>query len=1038
MLSNAPLAQPFTVLQPFGANPSLHSQILMNQQPLLGHEGMDLQAPPGKPVAAVQSGSVLCAVTGHSRYGAAVLLEHEWGQSLYANLARLDVRAGESVKAGQTIASLGEDTQSAPAHLHFGLRIQPFATDDGWMGYSDPAPYLARLAKPRGPVMGPHIIGPIQPHLELLRQWQPRLITVLDPNPDEMALLRTACPDAIIIGRIFVADSDVENRIRANPEAAAQWAHELTMQRLTPHVNYWQIANEVLPQAADLPLLARFEMRRMQLAAAAMYFCAIFAFSVGNPDLPVADRMGLWRLLYPAIELAEQAGHIVTVHQYGAPDVWKPDQDWYGYRLEHQVLRRLPFKQVQFAVSEYGIDGLIQGGTPRGWQSFTDANGYAGQLIRSGRYLERFSGRVLGYSVFTLGHNNPWQTYEISGAVADQLATQSPRGTWQSAQAMATGIGPAEPNRTADLGTQGTGGSGGQSPEPNQPVIVPVVQPNQPSAPATGIGPSPVGSVTRRVTEWADDMRLSVRTIGERPDVTTGDVVYIVKDIFTTRNGSWDVTTDPYAVPQWAKDAYLSGTFQKAYEKSNLYAAVIGLDGQFVTDQEIVFWTGGLEKLNDLGSTTWEVRRTSESPGWGTLVMFSSSSYDPSAGQEGPWCWTPNKPVPAEVVCGGGLPNGENVSTFVVWQAVNKSELDNPTPTPTPPTPTPPTPEPPTPTPPTPEPPTPTPPTPTPTPEPPTPTPTPTPTPSPSVVRRLGSWVERLNLQIKEIKDRPDPAPTGDYVYLIKDVFTTRDGNWEPSSVYGSVDQWARDAYLKPFGDPEYFDDAGADHHLFAAILDKDGKLLKNMDMLYWSDGFAQLGNPTYNGYVWGSNGYRFPRTKERSGWANIIMSESSNYVPERGETGPWCWTPYGLPAEVMCGAGMPAKQHVSVFAVWQAVPKSTVVVPPPVTGDFRIYMPGVMRDAQPPAAPSNAPQSLSGSTVPPTALVESIRRAAWGQLGLAYEGGAPLAEYARRAGLGAPLGQVFETAGHLAQAFYGGIAYAPVAAPNQVAHILW
>jgi hypothetical protein len=299
--------------------------------------------------------------------------------------------------------------------------------------------------------------------------------------------------------------------------------------------------------------------------------------------------------------------------------------------------------------------------------------------------------------------------------------------------------------------------------------------------------------------------------------------------------------------------------------------------------------------------------------------------------------------------------------------------------------------------------------------------------------------VKTLNLQIKSVAERPDLLPAGDYVYLIKDVFTTRDGRWEPSSVYGSIDQWARDAYLKPLGDPEYFDDAGADHHLFAAILDKDGKLLKNMDMLYWSDGFAQLGNPAYNGYVQGSLGFRYPRTKERSGWANIIMSESSNYVPERGEAGPWCWTPYGLPAEVICGGGMPAKQHVSVFAVWQAVPKSEAGTPPPVTGDFRIYLPGVMRDAAPQVAPQAAPQGLTpSSSAAPAALVGAIRAAAWNRLGFDDPQGSPLAEYARRVGLGAPLSGLFETAGHIAQAYYGGIAYAPVGEPGRAGHIAW
>ena len=130
---------------------------------------------------------------------------------------------------------------------------------------------------------------------------------------------------------------------------------------------------------------------------------------------------------------------------------------------------------------------------------------------------------------------------------------------------------------------------------------------------------------------------------------------------------------------------------------------------------------------------------------------------------------------------------------------------------------------------------------------------------------------------------------------MIKDVFTTRDGSWEPSEVYGAIDPWARDAYLKPQGDPEYFDDAGADHHLFAAILGLDSKLLKNFPITYWSDGFAMLGDPNYTAYA-------TQYTKDKSGWGNLVMGPSSSYVPQRGEHGPWCWMPQGLPAEVMCG----------------------------------------------------------------------------------------------------------------------------------------
>ena len=187
--------------------------------------------------------------------------------------------------------------------------------------------------------------------------------------------------------------------------------------------------------------------------------------------------------------------------------------------------------------------------------------------------------------------------------------------------------------------------------------------------------------IERRVTPWFDDLNLALRTIAERPDQPSGDVVYLIKDVFTTRNGSWEPSSEPYAVPQWAREPYLDpGVFQKAYEPNNLYGAVIGLDGQFVNGQQILYWTGGLEYLTHLQDTTSATINAWETPGWATMVLYNSSSYAPGAGESGPWCWTPNG-LPAEVLCGGGLPDGEHVSTFVVWQAVRAQDLE-PTPTP--------------------------------------------------------------------------------------------------------------------------------------------------------------------------------------------------------------------------------------------------------------------------------------------------------------------------------------------------------------------
>jgi len=68
-----------------------------------------------------------------------------------------------------------------------------------------------------------------------------------------------------------------------------------------------------------------------------------------------------------------------------------------------------------------------------------------------------------------------------------------------------------------------------------------------------------------------------------------------------------------------------------------------------------------------------------------------------------------------------------------------------------------------------------------------------------------------------------------------------------------------------------------------------------------------------------------------------------SSYVPERGEQGPWCWTPRGLVAEVMCGGGMPANLHISTFVVWQAVRVPETVPSPQLPGGYNSFLPFVM-----------------------------------------------------------------------------------------------
>jgi hypothetical protein len=182
------------------------------------------------------------------------------------------------------------------------------------------------------------------------------------------------------------------------------------------------------------------------------------------------------------------------------------------------------------------------------------------------------------------------------------------------------------------------------------------------------------------------------------------------------------------------------------------------------------------------------------------------------------------------------------------------------------------------------------------------------------------------------------------------------------------------------------------------------------------------LGEPTYDNYV-----HRL--TKERSGWANIVTGPGSSFVPERNESGPWCWAPPGA-AEVVCGGGLPANLHISFFVVWQAVPADGAELPE--DWDDNTYLPTtpkVTLAAASEAAPMLEPGSL---------WVHMFRQAAWNRLGLELPVDSVIAAYARRQQLGRPVTQEFELNGHRIQGYNNGIVIMPVGQSQRISHLPW
>jgi murein DD-endopeptidase MepM/ murein hydrolase activator NlpD len=123
-------------------NPQFYAQFKYSGVPLRGHNGIDFLTPVGTNLLAVDNGQVIKAGFEANGFGNYILIQHSWGQSLYAHLNSIIVREGQSVARGQYIGDSGNTGASSGPHLHFGIRINPHNRADGWGGFSDPLPYL--------------------------------------------------------------------------------------------------------------------------------------------------------------------------------------------------------------------------------------------------------------------------------------------------------------------------------------------------------------------------------------------------------------------------------------------------------------------------------------------------------------------------------------------------------------------------------------------------------------------------------------------------------------------------------------------------------------------------------------------------------------------------------------------------------------------------------------------------------------------------------------------------------------------------------
>ncbi|WP_372452106.1 M23 family metallopeptidase [Streptomyces oryzae] len=94
------------------------------------HSGQDFAVNVGTPVKAVHKGTVVKAGPNGAgdgpAYGNAIVIRHDNGAySQYAHLSEIDVKPGQQIRTGQTIAKSGNTGNSSGPHLHFEIRKGP-------------------------------------------------------------------------------------------------------------------------------------------------------------------------------------------------------------------------------------------------------------------------------------------------------------------------------------------------------------------------------------------------------------------------------------------------------------------------------------------------------------------------------------------------------------------------------------------------------------------------------------------------------------------------------------------------------------------------------------------------------------------------------------------------------------------------------------------------------------------------------------------------------------------------------------------------
>ena len=278
------------------------------------------------------------------------------------------------------------------------------------------------------PIVGYHIQAGVSPWLNDIAALKPALVTVVDPQSGEAEQIKNASPNTKIVGRVYKPDEQISAAIEASPRDAALWAYDLIapVAEHNQQVDWWQFTNEVQQVGVDqLRRNAQFHYQLIDRLQAIGARATIANFSRGNPRVPGEDP-AYWATQYDIMRYAKGRGGLLWLHQYGYAPIGH-DASWLLRRYEERVHPHLPddLKDMPWGVGEWGCDM----GNGTGWRMGYggDAARYVDDMVAESRRVKQSAAGqyCVGLCIFTLGHYEPWGSFDIAGDVVRLMPTRA-------------------------------------------------------------------------------------------------------------------------------------------------------------------------------------------------------------------------------------------------------------------------------------------------------------------------------------------------------------------------------------------------------------------------------------------------------------------------------------------------------------------------------------------------------------------------------------------------------------------------------------